>query len=74
MSAIFDFRGHATYNPHALPCRSPQAEASCQQRIKLLEHVYNQERGLYEVGTHMGDADMKGLPGKFSFATDWFTQ
>jgi hypothetical protein len=40
----------------------------------LLEHVYNQERGVYEVGNHMGDADMKGLPGKFSFATDWFTQ
>ena len=60
--------------PVLLRCRSPQAEASCQERIRLLEYVYGQDRGLYVVGTYMGDADMKGLPGKFSFATDWFTQ
>lgn len=92
--------------------RSPEAESACQERIKLLEYVYSQDRPKYEVrcasdpvwvqlainclytmtaaciacyplhhatmhvqvGTHMGDAEMKGLPGKFSFATDWFTQ
>ncbi len=30
--------------------------------------------GVWQVPKTMAEDDMKGLPGKFSFATDWLTQ